>query len=160
MEIGGRIAMLDPTSRFLARVAKTETCWLWLGALMPRGYGRMRLEGRDQYAHRCSLKLLRDIPVPDDKVVMHLCDNPRCVNPEHLRVGTQTDNMRDAASKGRTVNVSDWRGTRNPKAKLSAEDRATIERELQGGAALLPLARRFAVTKVRIRQIRQELIGA
>ena len=78
-------------------------CWLWLGALDGRGYGAISeggREGKNLRAHRVSL-LLSGVDVPSASVVLHLCDNRICVNPEHLRVGTQMDNMYDMIAKGR-----------------------------------------------------------
>lgn len=63
-------------------------CWLWTGHTVGKGYGRFRLDGRMQLAHRVAYEL--DIgPIPDGMVVRHLCDVPACVNPAHLELGTQ-----------------------------------------------------------------------
>lgn len=90
-------------SQFWAKVAKAgpNDCWLWLGHKMPYGYGTY---GKPkQLAHRRAWELTNG-PIPDGLMVLHNCpdgDNPSCVNPAHLWLGTQTDNMRDAAAKGR-----------------------------------------------------------
>lgn len=73
-------------------------CWLWLGGVSyPAGYGRMT---RGQYAHRVSYEIHRGA-VPRGLHVLHRCDNRICVNPDHLFVGTRSDNMRDMMAKGR-----------------------------------------------------------
>lgn len=87
--------------RFWDKVRKghTSECWLWVGGTK-RGYGRFWYNGRAQYAHRVAYMLERGT-VPDDVVVRHTCDNPTCVNPRHLVLGTQTDNVSDMVERGR-----------------------------------------------------------
>lgn len=93
-------------SRFWAKVQRDgpDECWPWFGEKNNQGYGRFILwHGRSRtriLTHRLSLQLA-GAAVPDDAKVLHRCDNPPCVNPAHLRVGTQSDNMRDALKKGR-----------------------------------------------------------
>lgn len=142
------------TDRFWSKVSKSEDCWTWTGASLPRGYGRFYWRGKPRYAHRVSLEIA-GIAVPDDAVVRHTCDNPSCVNPAHLRVGSQTDNMRDAAAKGRTVRVGDWSGQNNPKSKLTAEQTALIAKSHLSTSTL---AAQFGVSRIRIQQIRRDAI--
>lgn len=79
-------------------------CWLWLGGLSPRGYGNKRLpksEGqRTRIASRVAYHIYKG-PVPDGMFVCHTCDVRSCVNPDHLWLGTNSDNIRDARDKGR-----------------------------------------------------------
>ena len=90
--------------RFLAKVTKTETCWVWEGAKRKYGYGKMvaRDGGRivQMTAHRVSWELHFG-QIPQGFNVLHKCDNPCCVNPEHLFLGTQADNVRDMVDKKR-----------------------------------------------------------
>ena len=79
-------------------------CIEWPGAKDKCGYGRVLRNGKNRLAHRMVMADLHGDEAIVGKVVMHLCDNPPCVNPEHLRIGTQKDNMSDARDKGR------WRG--------------------------------------------------
>lgn len=86
------------------RVPKDEDhCWEWQGATLPTGYGvfRARRELSNIRAHRYSLELSTGEPIPDDMHVLHSCDNPPCVNPQHLRVGTDADNVEDMFKRKR-----------------------------------------------------------
>ena len=144
----------------MSYVEKTDTCWLWIGAKIPHGYGRFYFHGKPRYAHRVAMELFNGVsPQPDD-LVMHTCDNPPCVNPDHLKIGTQTDNMRDASRKGRIVIVSDWRGTKNPKAKLTNEQRIALEQDIKLGLPYGIIARKFGVTSVRVGQIAKVVRGS
>jgi len=87
--------------RFWARVQKTDSCWLWTGAIQDKGYGRfVDDDGNHVSAHRFSYKLHHG-SIDSDLFALHSCDVPRCVNPEHLRLGTQRQNIRDMMSRGR-----------------------------------------------------------
>lgn len=112
----------DNLARFWAKVDKTGDCLIWIGETNRLGYGRFVLwhdGGRTRIlAHRLSLKL-HGIPLGDDQVVMHACDNPPCVNPEHLSAGTQGDNVRDAVTKGR----ADLSGLELSRNRLIAKER-------------------------------------
>src|ERR1700677_2197549 len=88
--------------RFFEKVSKTKNCWLWTGSKDKKGYGRFRLGNKLWNAHRVSWLLhMGDIP---KKLVLHNCpfgDNPSCVNPNHLFVGSHGDNAKDRESKRR-----------------------------------------------------------
>jgi hypothetical protein len=86
--------------RFWAKVVKTETCWLWGGSAIPRRYGILWENKKPVFAHRFSYELHYG-PIPDGLWCLHHCDTPSCVRPEHLFLGTNSDNMRDAGAKGR-----------------------------------------------------------
>jgi len=88
--------------RFLEKVKKTKSCWLWSGANRGNGYGAFKLNGKTLSAHRVSYELFIGV-LPENMLVCHKCDNPSCVNPEHLFVGTPLDNNIDMWKKGRWV---------------------------------------------------------
>lgn len=75
-------------------------CWEWTAYLRKNGYGEMRFEGGARKAHRVSWRVNCG-SIPDGGAILHKCDNPKCVNPNHLLIGTQVENMRDARIKGR-----------------------------------------------------------
>lgn len=87
--------------RFWPRVNKTSACWEWTGALSLDGYGTVRVSrGKNVRAHRAAY-LLEHGSIPEGMNILHKCDNPKCVKPEHLFAGTQADNVHDMISKGR-----------------------------------------------------------
>lgn len=107
------------------------------------GYGTFYVDDKSIKAHRMAWLLARG-PIPDGMYVCHECDNPPCVNPWHLFVGTPADNMRDMDNKGRRVGVYNT-GTRHHNAKLTAEQVEDIRREHAGGLTQVALARRYGV---------------
>ena len=78
-------------------------CWEWTGHQDKDGYGRLRANNKDLRAHRVSWEMHNKRHIPKGMQIMHSCDNPSCVNPAHLSLGTAQDNANDALSKGRTV---------------------------------------------------------
>ena len=80
--------------------SNSDACWEWQGGSLPNGYGVASIgSSKTELAHRFIAGFLEDVK---DKVVLHTCDNPCCVRPDHLRVGTQQDNMRDMFNKDRS----------------------------------------------------------
>lgn len=138
--------------RFWSKVRKTHSCWLWQGSLNNKGYGFFNPgDGRTSpvLAHRKAYELVRGA-IPRGAVVMHTCDTPACVNPMHLKAGTQAENMQDAARKGR---MGKARGVRNHNARLTPEIVREIRRERSRGVRCQDLADRFGVTTGRISEI-------
>lgn len=88
---------------FWTRVTKTGECWLWTGRTH-NGYGMVA----NRRAHRVAWELTHG-PIPDGLDVLHQCDNPPCVRPDHLRIGTHADNMREASERRRFPNGAAWR---------------------------------------------------
>lgn len=86
--------------RFWSRVDRSGECWIWNGSKQSGGYGQISINNKMIYAHRYSFYLANGFY---PKEVLHTCDNPSCVNPQHLRGGTHQDNMKDMANKGRWI---------------------------------------------------------
>jgi hypothetical protein len=121
-----------------ARHAPQRGCWEWSGAKNKRGYGRLTVHGSWWAAHRYAYSAFVG-PIPPGLLVLHRCDNPSCVNTAHLFLGTQKDNMRDMAEKGRW-NGAILPGERNGRAVLTA---ATVgrARSLAVAIGIRPAAR-------------------
>lgn len=100
-----KLKNLSLEDRFLQKVLKTENCWEWIGSKIPNGYGKImvKIEKKKykyQYAHRVSYEIYIG-KINNNLCVLHRCDNPSCVKPEHLFLGTQKDNMEDRERKNR-----------------------------------------------------------
>lgn len=91
--------------RFWSKVDKSGDCWVWTAYVQDSGYGWFRLQGRSVRAHRVSYELANG-PIPEGLYVLHSCDNKLCVKPEHLRVGTHAENVREAVERGLNHNAS------------------------------------------------------
>lgn len=125
-----------PADRFAAKYFEEPNsgCWLWTAGTNARGYGQFALRGRSCGAHRASWELHRG-PIPDGSCVLHRCDTPPCVNPDHLFLGTHADNAADMMEKGRSS-----RGERHYNSRLTAEQVAAIRRQAAEGATLTEMA--------------------
>jgi hypothetical protein len=134
--------------RFWSKVNKTNTCWLWAAGTTRKGYGQIRdNKGYNVRAHRISYEIAFG-NIPEGTHVLHTCDDRRCVNPEHLFLGTNLENMRDAVEKKRTMT-----GSRNPRSKLT-EDEVLMIRSLHAeGYGCQRLARAFGVSNDTIKRI-------
>lgn len=99
--------MTEPLGeRLMSKIVKEGDCWLWLAARNNMGYGQIRIARRTVLAHRTSYELFVGA-VPTGLCVLHRCDNPRCINPSHLFLGTMRDNTQDMCKKGRARNGSE-----------------------------------------------------
>ncbi len=141
--------MITPIDRFWAKVHKGSDCWNWIGATNGR-YGDLWLGRKLVRAHRFAYELLIG-PIPSGLWVLHRCDNGLCVKPEHLFVGTNADNQRDAVGKKRTIH---WthperlaRGERNGWSKLTDSQVEQIRSRYRLGiVGCYVLGREFGVT--------------
>lgn len=136
--------MKSAEERFWSKVVKGEGCWLWRGSLNNKGYGLFNLsrEAGLVLAHRHSYAESRG-PIPEGLLVMHSCDEPRCVRPEHLALGTIADNQADMARKGR----AGQRGEKSSQAKLTEQSVREIRAAVDGGEPAPIVAQRYGVTR-------------
>lgn len=140
-------------ARFFAKVAMSDGCHEWLAAKDRNGYGRFGVSGsRTRLAHHVAWAIEHGDD-PRGSVLMHSCDNPGCVNPEHLSLGTHADNVADRVAKGR----GRWRalsGELHPNTKLTDEQVVAIAARLSAGETVASLAREYGVSEWPIRQIK------
>jgi hypothetical protein len=138
--------------RFWEKVqTRPGQCWLWQGPCNGRGYGKFKLRrGIRVAAHRLSWELIHG-PIPAGMWVLHRCDVKACVNPEHLWLGTATDNARDRSHKGRN---RDQRGERNTSARLRLADVEAIRRQYaMGSTSQYQLARDYGISQAQVSRL-------
>lgn len=123
-----------------------DECWPWIGGVTHGGYGRFYLADGVYVGSNRAAWLLYVGPIRADMHVCHRCDNPPCCNPAHLFVGTRSDNMTDAATKGRIPGPR-LAGERNPAAILSADDVRQIRDRRASGETLRSLSSAFGVSQ-------------
>jgi len=139
----------DPQRRFLnkIRIVPETGCWEWEAKLMQSGYGGFYIDGKTTTAHRAGWILFKG-DVPKTIEVCHKCDNPKCVNPDHMFLGTHEENMKDAWRKERFSNRKIQRGEEVGTSKLTNNDVLEI-RKLHSGdnKTMGEIAAIFDVTK-------------
>lgn len=148
---------LPAENRFWAKVQKTDTCWLWTGGLTSGGYGVIELRGTTRQSiatHRFSWELHFG-SIPDGMQILHKCDVRSCVNPDHLFLGTQADNVHDCVTKGRNrAGISNMNGETNGNSKLTDEQAIAIRAEYATGqTSSIKLAAKYGVSKPTILRI-------
>lgn len=129
---------------FFEKIEKTETCWNWKGAKSDRGYGSFRHEGKYwMRANRVSY-ILHKGEIPDGMLVCHSCDNPECVNPDHLHLGSPKDNMDEMAQRGRAKRQPKGENAHN--AKLSDNQVAEIREMRKQKIVAKQIAAKFNIS--------------
>jgi len=124
-------------------------CWEWTGAVAGRGYGEMKIPmtRRQEYAHRISY-MIHYGEIPNGVLVCHTCDNPKCVKPSHLFLGTSKDNLQDMKEKDRHL-----RGERNKMAKLTDEKVRAMHFLHGQGLSTGKIAKGFKVSQSTVHKI-------
>lgn len=138
--------------RLFRYVRKSEGCWLWTGARISTGYGLIRIDGSGRLVHRVAWELHTGQPVPLKLCVLHKCDTPLCVNPDHLFVGSRADNVHDMDAKGRRVNNQprgEWVGN----SKVTEENVIQIRQMFEAGVSRRAIASTFGIALPTLYQI-------
>ena len=151
----------DVVDRFWAKVDRRgpDDCWEWQAAERSKGYGAFKVGGHAELAHRV-IWTITNGSIPNSLFVCHHCDNPGCVNPKHLFIGSHSDNMRDAYYKGRikmpanSVSFRYGKGENNPNSKLTDADVLDIRRlYADGGVTYRSLSEYYGVDHTLIYQV-------
>lgn len=145
---------VPPMERFWLYVDRGDECWEWTGDRDSRGYGRFHsVSTRTEQAHRLSFEIAFG-PIPAGLCVCHACDNPSCVRPSHLFLGTHQENIADAVSKGRMnlgarngwATVPERMRTRRPPVHVSPEKVAELRRLFASGKTMGQIARQLGLS--------------
>ena len=135
---GDKMKKQTPREYILTRISIDETsgCWNWTAGIGRGGYGRAKHNRQEYKAHRYSYQVFVG-EIPDDKILCHKCDNPRCVNPAHVYVGTHKDNSHDRMARGRY---------KNGRTKLAPEDYGEIRILYNEGVGPKAIAAEYGIT--------------
>lgn len=137
--------------RFLGKVERIPMsgCWVWLGFVTKDGHGKFFLRGVMPTAHRCSWMLFRG-EIPSGMCVLHKCDVASCVNPDHLYLGTNDDNVRDRVVRGRSAPVDKENA---PNSKLTQEKVDEIRKRYETGDTQAALSSMFQISRSQVGNI-------
>lgn len=139
--------------RFWSKVAVGDQCWDWQAARTSAGYGVFQLDGKAQRSHRVAWRLWHGKALPAEASVLHHCDRPICVRPDHIYAGTASDNMRDRSRRGRhptraiLASRRSYVGASNPRAKLTSTQVAEIRELSTRGVHQRVLAKDYGISK-------------
>jgi len=141
------------------RINPRTECWEWMNCVQSNGYGRITVNRKTMYVHRYVYELVNG-PIPERRNdVMHVCDNRRCCNPEHLIAGTRLNNMRDAQSKGRLSRgrVHAMRMTQGARRRATTKLTIELAREIRSrcaaGERTTDIAAAFSISPSNVRLI-------
>ena len=147
--VNARTQRIPIADRFWPKVSKSDGCLVWTGFRDSKGYGQIGTGGRHgiDYAHRVSYEI-NNGPIPEGMHVLHKCDNPPCVRPDHLFLGTHTDNMQDMWTKGRgKCDGAGKQGEENPRHRLTENQVIEARKMAASGLRHKVIAEQFGVTR-------------
>lgn len=135
------------------KVNEKTGCWDWTASVAGKGYGQIKLprQRKQDYAHRIAY-LIHKGDIPEGKHVCHTCDNPLCVNPNHLWLGSSAENQQDMKAKGRSLY-----GERNSRAVLTEDGVRKIRQLLSQGLSQDKVARMFGIQQMEVSRIHRKL---
>lgn len=128
-------------------IREGNSCHWWVAVHTKKGYGLFGVDGIMRQSHRVAYELYKE-PIPKGLHVMHKCDNPSCVNPDHLEVGTHQDNMADMVNKGRTC-----KGEGKANSKLKEGDVIKIRAKASSGNKLVDIAKVYGMSPSTISRV-------
>ena len=133
--------------------AQEGSCWEWKRTKNYYGYGTLTVNGKTIFAHRLAYQLgVGDIPT--GLQVLHSCDNPSCINPQHLHLGTGSDNMKECYDRGRSkIKPVSFKGESNGSAKLSKKDVVVIKSLIAHGEKQHKVAAEFNISQAQVSNI-------
>ena len=162
---GGQLQPVQPRLDAKSAPVPFVGCRLWYGPSVPRGYGVLSVDGRQVYTHRAAWQQARG-PIPAGLFVLHECDTPACINPDHLFLGTAKENMEDMQAKGRghypgasghrnamRRNPGLLSGERNGSAKLTRSQVDEIRARYAAGERQVELAAAFGIRQCTVSSI-------
>jgi len=141
--------MLD---RFERKFCKSDGCWLWTGCVHGKGYGHFKIGKKVEKAHRVSWMLYRG-NIPQGYHVLHICDTPPCVNPDHLYLGTNADNVKDRVQKNRSACLY-----KNGRLKYTTDKIMEMKQQLNNGETTASVSRQFGIDNGYLSRIRRGLV--
>lgn len=138
---------MDSIELFWSKVRKTPTCWISLLSKDKDGYAQLHRAGKRTTAHRFSWTI-HNGAIPNGMFVLHKCDNPPCVRPSHLFLGTQQDNVADRDRKGRTNRWANGarQGVKNPRSILNEGQVKNIREAHARGIRRKDIAKAFGIS--------------
>jgi hypothetical protein len=166
----GRDKFCSSRCKILGNISLIGDCWEWKSPIMKNGYGLIRHENKNCRAHRVSFEIFRE-EIINDLHVCHACDNKKCVNPDHLWLGTRFDNMQDASKKRRLPGPAKWtkekkeemkgkikipdnRGERSGLSRLKESDIYEIRELLKKGLSLSQVGKKFNLSSGSVSRIK------
>lgn len=142
----GRLTLPERMEKYIERIPESG-CWIWIGSTQNKGYGAIRINHKTYQAHRVMWEI-RNGKIPEDMCALHRCDIPSCVNPYHLFLGTQRDNVHDTINKKRR---NDARGERHGRAILTEQQVLNIRKDSRIHSVI---GRDYGVSKSAIKHVK------
>jgi hypothetical protein len=142
-------------NRLNGKFTISDDCWNWTAGKDKNGYGQIKINRKQFRAHRVMYEAVKG-SIPKGLVVMHSCDNPSCVNPDHLQIGTNKDNSQDMIKKGRKHLIfggENQRGEKNGRALITEDDVREIRKRHANGERQVDIAIDYGLTQIGVSKI-------